>query len=143
MFIMHTHMIGKVTSDPVIVKDKNVGDLYCTYSILVKEEGQLIPFTVYVSDKKQINLCRDRLVRDSMVFINGIIEISFHNIRIPGAHPYPVITSNMTLISKELCIISGQNGKPYTITKNAMLPIVASSQQSQRNNDLIPDELPF
>ena len=71
MFIMRTHMIGVVNSEPYFAKDDSGDDLWCTFSILVKEEGEQMPFTVCVGDKPLLAICREQLVSGCYVLVEG------------------------------------------------------------------------
>ncbi len=128
MAIMQTTMTGIVNSDLEIIKDEHGNDYCCVFTMLVKERGQRIQFSVYADDKDVIKKCKDELAQGCAVFVKGLMDISFHNppqnINSDNKTSYfpPIITSNMAIVCKKIHILNQKEkevGKliPVTVVK--------------------------
>ena len=147
MAIMHVRMMGIVEDDPVFVGDGD-HDYYGTFKMLVGENGQKIPFTVYVSREDQIEKTKTDLIMGRAVLVEGILNIEFHNLshnqRFGGNQTsYPVITSDMILICNNLYPFYTQNKESDTASKTYEVTTVPTKvTETEYIFDMV-DELPF
>ena len=131
MAIMHTTMTGIVNSDIEIIKDEHENDYCCAFTMLVKERGQRIQFSVYSDDKDIIKKSKDKLDKGCAVLVKGVMDISFHNppqnINSDNKSSYfpSVITSNMAIVCKEILIL---NPKEQEVGK--LIPITVVQKQT-------------
>ena len=146
MAIFHVHMVGSVKGEIEIIKDEDGQNICCAFEMLVKEKNERIPFTIYVNDKELIQKCENELITGSAILVNGILEVDFHNMKVStqSRNAIPIITSTMTIISDDICILYGKQKYEHITNIEKINPIGATKCNSDNSWTYDLDtELPF
>ena len=145
MAIMHARWMGIVNDDIEFTRDDNGNVIYCTFSIRAREHSEWIPIDVYISDYQLITECEIELVPGCTVLIHGIMDISFHIIELnnytTGKNLFPVITSDMTVMAREMCIINLKKMMDYAAEREKAMPVEPKGIEYHEID--IDEELPF
>lgn len=140
MAIMHVRMLGTINDEPKIDRDESGNIIYATFSILVTEETQRVPFTVYSSDEQLIESVEQDLLLGNVVLVSGIINIVFQN---NDQGSFPVISSNMIINANDIRVVYGKKELEFAAMDKQIIPFVAHDQ-SETFLEFDPDiELPF
>ena len=147
MAIFHVRMAGIVDDEIEIIRDENGNSICCVFTMLVKEKGGEIPFSVYIDDNELVEKCENELITGSAILVSGIIEIEFLDTKelYPSiSRSVPIIKSNMTIISNELCIAYGRREKEHSTYFQRRIHVETEKSEPGINILFdVNDELPF
>ena len=143
MATLHVNMFGIVTKDIDIIKDENGNIFCCVFSMIVKDNGKPIPFSVYTTNYCLVKQCENKLTPGCSVLVDGVIEICFDKIKVSDKMSIPIITSNMTIITDDICFICTNQNKAYYINSRS-IPIESAKPVSDIHFACnLDEELPF